>query len=170
MTASANAWTRRCRRLHLTWVYRGTRRRRRSTLRHYPQLDGQVLAVSAVYGDDAVGADASVRDQVVLRTVAAPLRLARTAPASAVADQVTLRGRLVLKLDGEVVESGLLVVEPDVPVLVHLARHGLQDEVRRARRRGRALATVAAHVNRGRHRGVARQARRAHRDRVGALT
>src|SRR5437764_12260183 len=122
MTAAATARTRSRRGLDFGRVNRRTRRRSRSALRHYPKLDGQVLAVSSVHRHYPVGADASGVDEVVLRSVAAPLRLARTTTSSAVADQVALRCRVVLQLNGEVIQPRLLVVEPDVPVLVHLAR------------------------------------------------
>src|SRR5919202_481502 len=97
VAAAAPPPARRRRRLHLRRFHGRARRWRSGTLGHDPQLDGQVLAVPAVDGHDPGGVDATGGDQVVLRAVAARLSLAGPAAPAAVADQVALRGRVVLK-------------------------------------------------------------------------
>src|SRR5207244_3950872 len=68
--------------------------------------------------------------------------------AAAVTDDVTLRSRLVLQLDREVVESGLFIVEPNVAVLVKLPRRCRQGpNIRRARERVGTTRIQSHHFN-----------------------
>src|SRR2546422_158190 len=93
--------------------------RRSRALRHDPQLYLQLRHAATVHHHDASGIDATRVDQIILGAICSRLALS---VATAVADDVALGGRLVLQLDREVVESGLLIVEPDVAILVELMR------------------------------------------------
>src|SRR2546423_8355370 len=109
--------------------------RRRRPLRHDPQLYLQLRQTASVYHHDASGIDATRVHQIILRAICS--RLA-SCVATAVANQVALRCRLVLQLDPEVVESGLLIVEPDVAILVELTRRWcVRTDWSRARRGAR---------------------------------
>src|SRR5438067_8772176 len=120
-----------------TWRYRtgciGCRRSR--TLRHDPQLYLQLRHTAPVDNHNASGIDAARVDQIILGAICSRLAFS---VATAVADDVALRCRLVLQLDREVVESGLLIVEPDVAILVELMRRNyFWLQWRRARCRAR---------------------------------
>src|SRR5438067_6599817 len=82
--------------------------RRSRTLRHDPQLYLQLRHTAPVDNHNASGIDAARVDQIILGAICSRLAFS---VATAVADDVALRCRLVLQLDREVVESGLLIVD-----------------------------------------------------------
>ena len=86
-------------------------------MRHDPELNRQVSTASTVNDRDASSFDSARIDEIVLGAVATLLRFTSTAT---VDDDRTLRSRIVLELNGVVVESGLLIVEADVAILVKL--------------------------------------------------
>ena len=90
-----------------------------SSLRHDPELNGQVCTATTVNDRDTSSFDSARIDEIVLSTVTTLLRFTCTAT---VDDDHGCRAGLVLELDGVVVESGLLIVEADVAILVKLAR------------------------------------------------
>src|ERR1044072_8883530 len=122
-----------------TWRDRACRiRRRRSrTLRHDPQLHLQLRHTPTVHHHNASGVDATRVDQIILRAICSRLAFS---VATAIADDVALGGRLVLQLDREVVESGLLIVEPDIAILVKFARRN-RPWPNRCRARSSAVGT-----------------------------
>src|SRR5881394_793139 len=116
-------------------------RRRSRTLRHDPQLDLQVRQAARIGRHQSAGIDAARVDEIILRTVRARQTLGI---AAAVADDVTLSGRLVLQLDREVVESGLLIVEADVAILVELTSRVWRRLDREAARRSPVTRRIHA--------------------------
>src|SRR5215216_6628316 len=93
--------------------------RRCRACRHDPELNGQVCTATAVNNRDTSSFDSARIDEIVLSTVTTLLRFTL---AATVNDDHSRRAGLVLELDGVVVESGLLIVEPDVAILVKLER------------------------------------------------
>ena len=110
------------------------------TVRHYcrrslrcdPQLHRQVFSASAIYCRDPRRIYASRIHQVVLRSVGSGLCLPRRPCPRRVHYDVALRSRLVLQLDGKVIQPRLLVVEPDIAVLVELPRSRYLSDCERA--------------------------------------
>src|SRR5713226_1447192 len=89
------------------------------TSRHNPELHCQVRPATTIYSCYASSLDTARIDEIVLSTVCSSLSLTSTATVS---DNCRCGTRLVLQLDRIVVESGLLVVELDVAILVKLGR------------------------------------------------
>src|SRR5688572_32751542 len=87
--------------------------------RYNPQLDCQISTATAVYSGDTGGLDSARINQVVLGAVGSSLTLTFTC---AIGDDVALRSGLVLQLNCVVVETSLLVIEPDVTIFVELRR------------------------------------------------
>jgi hypothetical protein len=86
-------------------------------LRHDPQLNEKLRQTSAVDYVDPARINAASIDEVILGAIGSRRTLGI---AATVADDSASSRRLVLKLNREVIESGLLIVEPDVAVLVKL--------------------------------------------------
>jgi len=127
----------------------------------------QVRQATSVSGHQSAGINAARVDEVILRTIRA--RQTRSVTV-AVTDNVTLRRWLVLQLDCEVVESGLLIVEADVAILVKLpSRKDLHLDRRRARSSARARRIHATNFN-GCGNRLATDVSGAHRNARGALT
>src|SRR5256885_6867053 len=104
-------------------------------LRHDPQFHLQLRHTATVHHHDASGIDATRVDQIILGAICSRLALS---VAAAIADDVALGCRLVLQLDCEVVESGLLIVKADVAILVELTRRRcIRTDWSRARRGAR---------------------------------
>src|SRR5438067_9021673 len=151
-----------------TWRYRtgciGCRRSR--TLRHDPQLYLQLRHTAPVDNHNASGIDAARVDQIILGAICSRLAFS---VATAVADDVALRCRLVLQLDREVVESGLLIVESDVAILVELTRRRcIRTDRSRARRCASATRIHTTNFDCCSYR-LAAKALRVDRDRRGSL-
>ena len=94
---------------------RGFGCRRCRACRYDPELDGQVCTATTVNHRDTSSFDSARIDEIVLSTVSTLLRFTLTAT---IDDDHGGRAGLVLELDGVVVESGLLIVEADVAILV----------------------------------------------------
>ena len=91
-----------------------------SRRRYEPELNLQLRAASTVDRIDAAGIDTARVDQVILGAIGAGQAFAF---ARAVANDCGAVSWIVLQLNRVVVESGLLVVETNVAVLVELTRH-----------------------------------------------
>ena len=88
-------------------------------MRHNPELNVQLRLATTIDHCDAASFDSARIDEIVLSAVATLLRFTSTAT---VDDDRALRSGLVLELDSVVVESGFLIVEADVAILVKLKR------------------------------------------------
>src|SRR5262245_5764663 len=97
-------------------VVRASSRRVR-TLRYDPQLDSKIRTASTINHYDTRSIDSAVVDQVILGALCTSSTFTLTATVDNV---VALSSWLVLQLNREVVESGLLIVESDVAILVEL--------------------------------------------------
>src|SRR5215813_468766 len=109
---------------------RGISRRRCCTRRNDPQIDSQFRHAASVDNHDPAGIDATRIDEVVLGAICSRLTLCI---ATAVANDVALRRRVVLQLDRKVIQSGLFIIEPDVAVGIELRRQDRLSNVGRAR-------------------------------------
>ena len=86
-------------------------------MRNDPQLDLQFRQTSRINRHQPSGIDATSIDEVILGAIRSRQALGI---AATITDDVALGGRLVLQLNREVVESGLLIVKADVAILIEL--------------------------------------------------
>jgi hypothetical protein len=130
-------------------------------------LNEQLWQTTAIDHYQATGINAASVDEVVLGAISSRRTLGI---AAAVANDVALSSWLVLQLNREVIESGLLIVESDVAILVKLARscwRGLN--LGRAGRRPTATRVKSTNFECCRY-TAASEAVSAHRDRGRTLT
>src|SRR6266576_3140281 len=97
-------------------VVHGGRRRSRTSW-YKPELHGQVRLAATVNCCQSTSIDTARINQVILRAIRSCLCLTST---GAVGEYVALAAWRVLQLNSVVVETGLLIVELDVPILVKL--------------------------------------------------
>ena len=76
-----------------------------------PELGGQRFAMASVYSNDAAPLDAASINQICLSRIHQRGRGARKTLTSAVNDDICLGHRLVLKLDGIIIEMCVAFVQ-----------------------------------------------------------
>ena len=140
---------------------------RSRTTWYNPELHGQIRPTATVDCCQPSSIDTARINKVILRAIRSCLCLTRT---GAVGDYVALAAWRVLQLNSIVVETGLLIVELDVPILVKLGRYRRRRlYASRAHPCLRAGRIQSAHINCRRH-GLASQSSRIDCDGGGTLT
>ena len=100
---------------------RGRLRRCRAT-GNDPELNTVFLAEAAVHDSDTRLVDATISRQVISSASAEQVCLADAAGTTAVGNNVSCRGRIVLQFDSEIVQTGLLIVKRATATDVKLLR------------------------------------------------
>src|ERR1043166_3390929 len=113
--------TNRARRLNVAGLNRRRGARWRGAARHDPKLNTVLLTEATVDNNETRFIDASLLGQIIAGASHQSLDLSDRTGATAVSDDVTSRRRIVLKFDGQVVETRFLIVEGAVVALVKRA-------------------------------------------------
>ena len=109
------------RRLHVTRLYGWRRLRGLGSRRTDPDFDEICIAIATIDDDDATSIDSARNRQVIHRAAAKHVCLSGAAGTTRVDDDVSSRVWCVLQLNGQIIETRLVIVKSDRRELPKLA-------------------------------------------------